>query len=54
MMKKEVYLEFKDNGKIVKGYFELVKKTDIFVVVKTKNNIIELPRTSILKLKEKI
>lgn len=54
MKEKEVYVEFEDDKKIVKGYFELVKKTDIFVVIKTDKNILEIPRTKILKLKEKI
>jgi len=53
---KEVYIEYIDNGRTVKGYFELIKKTDIFVSLKTKSgkNIIEIPRTKILKLKEKL
>jgi hypothetical protein len=51
---KKVYIEYWDNGKLVKGYFELLKKTDVFVSIKTGKNIIEIPRTEVKKLKEKI
>jgi len=52
--KKEVFIIYlNDDDKITSAYVELIE-CDGFVVFKTGQNIIRIPRERVLKIKEKI
>lgn len=53
-MAKKVFVSYDDNGKEVKGYFELIKKTNNFIEIKSGENSIIIPYHKINKIKEKL
>ena len=52
---KKIYLCYKDDDEEkVKGYFDLIKETDNFIKIKTGKNVITLPYSRIIKIKENV
>ena len=50
---KKVYIDYNDEGKNVKGYFDLIEQTANYVKIKSNENVLTIPYHKINKLKEK-
>lgn len=52
---RKAYVNYTDEeGKIVKGTFELIEQKDNYVKIKSNENILTIPYHKLNKLKEKI
>ena len=50
---KTIWVAFLDeNGSKVEGFFELVKETETYLKIKSKNNLLTIPYSRVLKTKE--
>ena len=50
---EKVWISFQDEGREIKGYFDLVEQTDSYVKIQSKENIILIPYHRINKIKLK-
>jgi len=51
---KQVFVDYQDEGKNVKGTFELIEQKDNYIRIRSNENIITIPYHKINKLKEKV
>lgn len=50
---KRVYISYRDDSEIiVSGYVDLIEETELYVKFRTKQNVITLSRSRVIKIKE--
>jgi hypothetical protein len=51
----EAFLSYlNDTGETISGYFEIIEINQAYVKIKTKGNIVTIPMTRVLKIKERL
>jgi len=51
---EEIFLSYlEDNGQVVSGYFKLIKLSDTLLEIKSNSNIIIIPISRLIKIKQR-